>query len=156
MNAPRRPPRAPLTELSLLQREIGQLFERLSEFQGAEPPAAGEWCPSVDMFESKGRLTVVVEVPGLPLEALKVACQERQLVISGQRRERRPGTEVAAFLCLERPHGTFKRTLPIEAAIDVSAAEARLADGLLTITLPRLKERRRRETLIPVKREGER
>jgi len=35
-------------------------------------------------------------------------------------------------------------------AVDVAQAEATLAGGLLTVTLPRLKERRGRETVIPI------
>jgi HSP20 family molecular chaperone IbpA len=38
--------------------------------------------------------------------------------------------------------------------VDVRAAEAHLAGGLLTVTVPRLKDRRGRITVITVQREG--
>jgi HSP20 family protein len=152
MGLPRKPsPRTPLFELAMLQREVNQLFERLAEVDRSAAPAAGEWCPSVDVYECRGALTVVTEVPGLAPESLRVVCGDRQLVISGERRERRAAD--AAFLCVERPQGRFTRTIPVESAVDLRQADARLAGGLLTITLPRLKDRRGQRTSIPIRRQ---
>jgi HSP20 family protein len=152
MTVMRKPSRAPFTELALLQREINQLFERLAEFDRTDSPAAGEWCPSIDVFECHGQLMIVVEVPGLTPESVRVACKDHSLLISGDRRERRPGGS-AAYLCMERPQGRFTRKIPLDMAVDLRMAEAQLENGLLTITVPRLKDRRGRETVIPVKRD---
>jgi len=155
MSVTRKPAtRAPLSELALLQREINQLFERLAGFDRSET-AAGEWSPSVDVYECHGALVVVAEVPGLSPESLRVSCRDHCLVISGERRERRPAPGAAAFLCIERPQGRFSKKIPLDLAVDLREAEAHLASGLLTITLPRVKDRRGREALIPVKRERE-
>jgi HSP20 family molecular chaperone IbpA len=56
---------------------------------------------------------------------------------------------------MERPLGRFTRSIPLDVAVDLKLAEARLASGLLTITLPRLKDRRGRETVIPIEWESE-
>jgi HSP20 family protein len=153
MSTTRRAPRPSLTELALLQREVNQLFERLSELDTTSQPTAGEWFPSVDVYECRGTVMVVVEVPGLGPDSLRVLFRDRQLVISGERRERRPTPGTAAFMCMERPTGRFTRTIPLDLALDVRQAEARLQGGLLTVLIPRLKDRRGRETVIPVARE---
>jgi HSP20 family protein len=155
MTPPRRPPRTPLSELALLQREVNQLFERLAAFERSERHSAGEWCPSVDVYECRDRLVVAAEVPGLAPDSLKVVCRDHELVIAGERRERRPAGAVAAFLCMERPQGRFVRRIPVDGALNLSEAEARLAGGVLTITIPRLKDRRGREAVIPVRRDEE-
>lgn len=155
MNVLRKMPRTPLSELAILQRELNQLFERLAEFDRADQPAAGEWLPAMDVYECRGTVVVVAEVPGLAPESLRVACRDRCLVISGERRERRATGGVAAFLCMERPHGRFKRTIPLDIPVDIQRAEAHLAQGLLTVSLPRLKDRRGRETSIAIVREQE-
>ena len=96
---------------------------------------------------------VVVEVPGLPPEALHVVYRERELVLS----RRAAGA----------PHGA--RARPSSAwsgRTGASSARSRSTSrwtspargpasrgGLLTVTLPRLRERRGRETVIPVERE---
>ena len=151
MKKPSRPVHA---DLALLQREISQLLGRLAEIDGPGRAAVGEWLPTVDVYEGRGKIMIVVEVPGLSAESLRVVCRGGQVAVSGERRERRP-TGAAGFLCLERPHGRFTRTLTLDVALDPSAAEARLQSGLLTIIIPRLKDRRWRETVIPVQREQE-
>jgi HSP20 family protein len=145
--------RTSLSELALLQREVNQLFERLHEAERVERPESAAWLPSADVYECGGSLKIVMEVPGLAPESLRVACKDHDLVISGERRERRPAAGTAAFVCMERHQGRFKRAIPIDIAVDLQKAEARLSGGLLIVTLPRLKDRRGRETVIPLRRE---
>jgi HSP20 family protein len=151
MPPPRRSPRQPLGELALLQREVSRLIGRLA---GAEPRpglAPAGWLPSLDVYEARGLELVVVEVPGLAPESLRVSVRDGTLEVSGERRERRPAGTTAC-LCLERPQGRFARTLPLRSALDLKRASARLAGGLLTISIPLLRDRRSRETPIPVTR----
>ena len=149
----RRPPRTAHLDIAILQREVHQLLERLADLDRADPPPDGEWAPSIDVFESRGTLTIVAEVPGLGPETLRVTFRDRHLVLTGERRERRPGAGAASFLCMERPQGRFTRVVVLDVPIDVREAEARLSGGLLKVTVPRLKDRRGRSTVITVQRE---
>jgi len=153
MSVIRKPMRSMPLDLALLQREMNQLLERLADFDRAEQADEADWVPPVDIYECRGRLTVVVEVPGLAPDSLRVVVKDRRLVITGERRERRPPAGQASFLCMERPQGRFTRALGLDVPVDVQDAEARVAAGVLTVTLPRLKDRRGRETVIPVERE---
>jgi HSP20 family protein len=130
----------------------GEIDHRLSVLDRADRLPGSEWSPAVDVFEARDRLVVVIEVPGLAPESLRVVFRERELVLSGERRARRTGPG-CTFLCLERPHGRFERAIPVELPVDVARARATLAGGLLTVTLPRLRERRGRETVVPIERE---
>jgi HSP20 family protein len=155
MSTSRKGHRHPAADLAFLQREVEQIFARLNAVEPGEHLAAGEWSPAIDVFEVKDHLTIVVEVPGLSPESLSVVCRSRQLTISGERRAECVAEEVDGFLCMERPQGRFSRSLPLTQAVDVQNAEARLDQGLLTITIPRVKERRSREIVIPIQREGD-
>lgn len=153
MSVIRKPMRSMPLDLALLQREMNQLLERLADFDRGERAGEADWIPPVDVYECRGRLTVVVEVPGLAPDSLRVAVRDRRLVITGERRERRPPAGEASFLCMERPQGRFTRALVLDVPVDVQDAEAHLVAGVLTVTLARLKDRRGRETVIPVERE---
>jgi HSP20 family protein len=143
--------RPPISAMALLQQEVNELFQRLSILDRADLPGT-DWSPAVDVFEQRDRLVVVAEVPGLTPESLKVAFRERSLAITGERRTPRVGAG-ASFHCLERPHGKFERTIPLDMPVDVANARAVLVGGVLTVTLPRLRERRGRETVIAIERE---
>jgi HSP20 family protein len=132
---------------------VNDLFQRLSLVDRSDRLPGSEWQPAVDVFESRDRLVVIVEVPGLSPESINVVFRDRAVVVSGVRQAPRPGTGVS-FHCLERPHGRFERVLPVDVPVDVGQARATLGKGVLTVTLPRLRERRGRETVIPIEREG--
>ena len=153
MTVIRRPARTVRLDLALLQREVQQLLERLTDVDRADPASDGEWMPSVDVYESRGKLTIVAEVPGLIADSLRVTFRDRHLVITGERREKRPAGAGASFLCMERPQGRFTRLVALDVPVDVRSAEARLSGGLLTVTVPPLKDRRGRATVIVVQRE---
>jgi HSP20 family protein len=155
MTLPKRAPRAAMTDLAFLQREIDQLVGRFAQHDRGETPAAGEWLPSTDVYECRGNLVISIEVPGLTPDNLKVAYRNHRLVIAGDRRERKPPAGDGVFLCMERPQGRFVRTIPLDQAVEIQKAEARLAGGVLTITIPRLKDRRGRETAITIQWEEE-
>jgi HSP20 family protein len=138
--------------VALLQQEVNELFHRLALVGRADRLPGSDWCPAADVYEARDRLVIVIEAPGLPPESLRVAFRERSLVVTGERRARRAGAGTS-FLCLERPHGRFERTIPLDVPVDVAHARATLRGGLLTVTMPRLRERRGRETVVPIERE---
>lgn len=142
----------PVSAIVMLQQEVNDLFGRLGALDAEDQVAPGRWWPATDVYETRDRLVIVVEVPGLAPESLRVAFRDRSVVVSGERRPRRPGGE-ASFLCLERPHGRFERSIKLDVPVDVAHARAILSAGLLTVSLPRLRERRGQETVIPVERE---
>jgi HSP20 family protein len=148
----RRTAREPVSALAVLHQEMSALFHRLAVLDRTERLPGTEWSPPVDVFEARDRLVVVVEVPGLPPDALRVTYRDRTLVVTGERRARRAAGE-ASYVCLERPHGRFERSIPIDVPVDVAHARATLVGGLLTVSLPRLRERRGRETVLPIERE---
>jgi HSP20 family protein len=148
----RRAARPPISALALLQQEVNELFHRIALVDRADRLPGTEWSPSVDVLELRDRLVVIVEVPGLAPDSLKVAFRDRALVLTGERRAPRVGTG-ARFHCLERPHGRFERVIPLDLPVDVASARAALGGGVLTVNLPRLRERRGRETIIPIERE---
>lgn len=150
MPTPRKPTSPALSELLLLQREINDLVTRMGGApQGGVAPS-GDWSPRADVFDRGGMMVIALELPGVPLERLEVVARGGRLVVSGERRQTRAAR--TSFHCLERPSGRFSRTVSFEGPVDLGRAEAVLERGVLTVTLPRLPERRGREVAIEVRR----
>jgi HSP20 family protein len=81
---------------------------------------------------------------------VKVTSSGGRLIVTGERRPSR--AQGATFHCLERPSGRFSRAISFEGPVDLSRAEAVMAQGVLTVPLPRLPARRGREVEIEVRR----
>ena len=106
--------------------------------------------PAVDLCESDGFVTVSVELPGLRAEQFEVTLTNEQLKIRGRKRKGAP-RGVISHLCSERSFGQFARTIPLRWPVRKDEATAELKDGVLTIRLPKVEDRRGTEYKIEVK-----
>ncbi|HEX8283295.1 MAG TPA: Hsp20/alpha crystallin family protein [Pyrinomonadaceae bacterium] len=142
-------------ELERLRGRIGRLLQALQE---ASEMAAGEagaaWLPAVDLCESDACVTVSVELPGVRAEQIKVALTNEELRVRGRKRKGAP-RGVISHLCSERSFGPFARTILLRWPVRKDGATAELKDGVLTIRLPKLEDRRGAEHRIEVKESDE-
>jgi len=116
-------------------RDLQTLQDRLRR------PHGDEWTPPIDVYETAAHYVVTAEVPGLTRDLIELALEGSRLTIRG----RRPDREAAAgrplrFQQVERGRGPFSRTLEFADRIDAAHITADLANGILTITLPKLAE----------------
>ena len=137
-------------ELERLRVRVGRLFDALQEaVEDVASPVPGAWLPPVDLCESGETVTVRVELPGIRIEHIEIALTNAQLRISGKKKKGAPRGRIA-HLCSERSYGHFSRSVPLRWAISVRDASARLHNGVLTIQLPKLKDRRGAEFRVPI------
>jgi HSP20 family protein len=138
-------------ELERLRGRVGRLLVSLQE---ASEMVAGEagaaWLPAVDLCESDSCVTVSVELPGVRAEQVEVALTNEELRVRGRKRKGAP-RGVISHLCSERSFGPFARTIMLRWPVRKDAATAELKDGVLTIRLPKLEDRRGVEHKIEVK-----
>ena len=76
---------------------------------------------------------IVLELPGVPRESLKVHVDGSRLLISGEK----PSMALGKARVHERELGPFSREYLIPFHVHPDRISARLDQGLLTITLPR-------------------
>lgn len=85
-------------------------------------------------------------VPGLKADDIHIQVLDDIVRIEGEYRQ-----DEASYLMQELPHGSFTRTLRLPAAIDAGHVEAKIADGVLTLTLPKAESARPKRINIQVK-----
>lgn len=96
------------------------------------------WTPAIDVYETESAFVVTAELPGLSREQVDLAFEDRRLTIRGQRSDRAGAGDVLHFHQVERGHGSFTRSFEFADKIDVEQVTADLADGVLTVTLPKV------------------
>jgi HSP20 family protein len=116
---------------------------------------AGECMPVVDVFETEKSVEIVLDLPGVSPDCIRVLFKAGVVLIVGEKErpdfsKRAP----ASFHLVERDFGRFARAVRVNSAIDAARAVARLQHGELRIVLPRLKERRGAGILVPIQTAG--
>lgn len=143
----------PLVEMARLQNEINKIFETVLDLSPEESlRAVSGWVPSMDLIQSDDCVTVTVELPGVDVTSVNLAVGSGQLTISGEK----PAPAAVANArhhCVERAHGSFSRTVALPVPVNTHQARAELREGLLTVTFPRVINRRGEDIAIVIETE---
>lgn len=103
-----------------------------SAFGTATNPQAFD--PSIDVRANENEMAFICDVPGVKQEDLEVTVENHVLTLKGTRRfESKEDEQVM----LGRAYGAFKRSFTLPDYLDDSNLDAHLADGVLTIRIPK-------------------
>lgn len=100
---------------------------------------------AVDVRANNDAVVFVCDVPGVRRDDLEITLENRVLTIRGTR-----NLEVASDeqVMLGRSYGTFTRSYTLPDSVDDGALVADLADGVLTIRIPKLAKAKPRRITI--------
>lgn len=123
---------------TLPTREFEDVYDRLGQLMsaalgGVEDGAVGPWIPMADISETEDSFVVEVDVPGVNKDQIDIQLSERELIVSGSIEEREH----------ERRHrktrrtGSFELRTLLPGDVDAERVDARLHDGVLTLSLPK-------------------
>jgi HSP20 family protein len=121
-------------DIDRLHDEINQLVDNLWNVPRFVAARRG-FRPNVDCIRSEDppALHVLVELPGVDPDSIKVIAADRILVVAGERC--RPQVS-GRYQQMELEYGPFQRRISLGEPVDTGAATARFERGLLTVVLP--------------------
>jgi len=119
-------------------------------FGGESGALTAAWAPAVDVFEGRDAVKIVAELPGVKAEDVKISLENQTLTLRGEKRQvaEEKTERVHRY---ERTYGAFERTFALPGTIDADRIEASYAEGLLTVTLPKVERARPRQIEIRTK-----
>ena len=133
---------SPWDELETMDRVFGDIFGHTTN--GAETSVRA------DNWVKDDTAHVVVELPGVPSEAVDISIEGRTLTVSGERKA--PELEEGeSWHRRERWHGKFERAYTLPFSIEQARVKAQFKDGLLRITLPKAEAEKPRKIAISAK-----
>lgn len=136
----------PFREMASLQRDINRLFDGSS---GRQNGFGETRFPLMDVSESDQGIVIRALLPGMTKDDVKISLHQNVLSITGERRETEL-PEKARVVRAERATGRFQRTLRLRKPIQDDRVQARLTDGVLTLTLPLKEEAKPRQIDVAV------
>jgi len=143
-------PWRPSGELTSLRREMDTLWNRF--FGGTALPrvVSEEWLPSVDISETKNKLLVRAELPGMDAKDINVTISGDILTIKGEKKQEKERKD-EHYYCSESYSGSFQRTIRLPVNIKTDKVDATFEKGILQIALAKTEEAKKKEIEIKVK-----
>jgi HSP20 family protein len=138
----------PLQNLRRLNSLLDEAFGAWPVHQGESGSITAAWVPAVDVFEDPQAVKIVVEIPGVNPNDVKLSIENNILTIRGEKKQvaEEKTDRVHRY---ERSYGVFERTFALPNTVDPDRIEAKYDAGVLTVVLPKADRARPRE--IPVK-----
>jgi HSP20 family protein len=130
-------------------REEGAAAHRTGHVLLLDLPVESACQPLSDVVEVDDAVRVLLEIPGIPAASVQVRVLGNRIEITGEKTQDFPAGETS-FLCLERIFGKFQRAFEVRGSVNLGEVSARMANGILVITIPKIADRRGRERRIPV------
>ena len=91
--------------------------------------------PAVDIFETEEAVTVIAEMPGVGNSGVDVSLEDNILTIRGSKTPEKPAD--ARTLIQEYESGSYLRRFTLAEIIDQEKIKATMANGMLTLVLPK-------------------
>jgi len=107
-----------------------------------DPFALGAWTPHVDICQTEKKIVVHVELPGVEASDISLGFQGNCLQLQGIKREPSRSPKLLCYFCLERRYGRFDRQIDVGWIVNPRKAHAYLEKGILTVELPKIRDRR--------------
>jgi HSP20 family protein len=134
-----------LSEFDQIRREMLRLLDSPAGDNTGDA-AAGVF-PPMNITQDDDNVYVRAEVPGIKPAEISLAALPNRVSISGKREIPREH-ERASYHRKERPEGTFDRAVTLPVQVDPERVEARYADGILTLTLPKAEQAKPRQIAV--------
>ncbi|HHY47251.1 MAG TPA: Hsp20/alpha crystallin family protein [Firmicutes bacterium] len=138
-------------------RELAEFRDAFERFWGQRFPRrrgegwfwGGPWSPAVDVYDRGDAIVVKAEIPGVDKDEISLNLTDEGLTISGTTR-RDEEVKDKDYYRRERTYGSFTRTIPLPVAVQREGARATFKNGVLEVTLPKVKGAGPRDTEIKI------
>ena len=151
-----------LRPLEKLRQEIDRLFDDFPFALSRSPfdsplfraePLWRTWSwgavPAVDIAEKDNAYEISAELPGMDEKNIEVKYSDGMLTIKGEKEEATEEKKKDYHLS-ERRYGSFQRSFSVPDGVDADKIEASFKKGVLTVTLPKSPEAKKKEKKIAV------
>ena len=106
--------------------------------------------PAVDIIDKDDAYKLTAELPGVDEKQVELRFSDSTLTIEGKKDEEPEDAKQDHFVS-ERHYGDFHRTFRVPDGVDADKIEAQFRNGVLTVTLPKTAESRRKRKTIELR-----
>ncbi|MFB2834006.1 Hsp20/alpha crystallin family protein [Floridanema evergladense] len=131
----------PFSNMESLRRQMDQMFDELLEIN--HQPANINWTPAIELKDEENQVILRAEIPGVEAKDLNIEVTREAVSISGEHHSETK-TENKGLYHSELRYGKFQRIVQLPVHVENEQAKAEFKNGILTLTLPKAEELRRK------------
>ena len=96
--------------------------------------------PRMDVKEDDTQYTVLVDIPGADAKSLSVDLDGQRLTVGGKQEYKKQDRDASGHVIFsERRAGSFQRSITLAEPVAQKGMQTRIENGVLTITIPKIK-----------------
>lgn len=130
----------PFERMESLRRQLDQIFD---EVTGTSTEREVSWYPAIELMDTSDNLVLRVQLPGIDRNHLNIQATRDAVLIEGEHPYPQQ-SEDSQWLRSEFAYGKFRRLIALPVAIEPDRVRAEYHDGILTLTLLKTEQERRR------------
>lgn len=135
----------PFDELEKMRNQVDRLFDN---YHGRSSVHSGAGVfPSINITEDANAFYLSAELPGVKAADLDLNVTANQLTLAGERKIAEEASDVR-YHRREREAGRFSRAVALPGDVDADTVRAKLADGVLTVTVPKAEKAKPRQIAV--------
>ena len=126
----------PFAEMERLLDRMSRQFDEFGDWDPTESDGRARSTPT-DLVEHDDEFVVTADLPGFETDDVEIRVADHTLRIAADRDESASEAD-EAYLRRERRRRSVRESLHLPDEVDKEAVSARMRNGVLTVTLPRL------------------
>ncbi|WP_292375247.1 Hsp20/alpha crystallin family protein [Methanosarcina sp. UBA411] len=126
----------PFDEIRRMQNYMEQMFRTFPALESRF--GTGTFSPLTDVAEEDNKVIITTDLPGIEKENVELDLRDNVLVINAGK-EKEEEAEKEGYLRKERAFMRYYREIPLPDGVTEEGATAQLKNGVLTVTLPKIK-----------------
>lgn len=103
------------------------------------------WLPPCDVVEDGDSVRIMMELPGVEPDDVRLSLENNILTIRGEKRQQQESAEGGRVHRYERSYGTFERSFSLPNTVDAEKVSADYDNGVLMVKLQKAERMRPRE-----------
>ncbi len=135
----------PFADFDSVRRDMLRLLDAVAGETSGDV-GAGVF-PPLNITQDDDNFYLRAEIPGIKPNDLSISAVRNRVSLAGKREIQREHERVS-YHRKERAEGTFNRTVTLPTEVDTERVDARYADGILTLRLPKAAETKPRQITV--------
>jgi HSP20 family protein len=121
--------------VSDLVRYVDDLLDRRVNAHGVGSARQATRAPKLDVAETDTTYTVTLDLPGVAREDVQVSAEGRKVTLKAELRRSDDQIDGQRLVWRERSVASFERSFVLPQEVDQASSNAKLENGVLTLTL---------------------